>query len=66
MGKGGHCQVPCGIFDDPKLVADIREACATVRKAMEKGINGDAETTALTINQRSRWVTVKDAHCMQP
>jgi small subunit ribosomal protein S27Ae len=35
-GAGGHCQVPCGIFDDPKLVADVREACATVRKAMSK------------------------------
>ena len=32
--RGGHCQVPCGIFDDPKMVADIREACATIRKAM--------------------------------
>ena len=30
--RGGHCQVPCGIFDDPKLVAEIREACATIRK----------------------------------
>ena len=22
--RGGHCQVPCGIFDDPKLVAEIQ------------------------------------------
>ena len=21
--RGGHCQVPCGIFDDPKLVAEV-------------------------------------------
>ena len=26
--------MPCGIFDDPKLVAEIKEACATIRKAM--------------------------------
>ena len=32
--RGGHCQVPCGIFDDPKLVAEVQEACATIRKAM--------------------------------
>ena len=32
--RGGHCQVPCGIFDDPKLVAEINEACATIRKAI--------------------------------
>merc|ERR1712103_10393 len=32
--RGGHCQVPCGIFDDPKLASELREACATVEKAM--------------------------------
>lgn len=26
-------QVPCGIFDDPKLVADVKEAVATIKKA---------------------------------
>ena len=26
-------QVPCGIFDDPKLVADVNEAVATIKKA---------------------------------
>ena len=23
--RGGHCQVPCGIFDDPAMVASLRE-----------------------------------------
>ena len=32
--RRGHCQVPCGIFDDPKLVSEIEEGCATIRKAM--------------------------------
>merc|ERR1711877_113432 len=32
--RGGHCQVPCGIFDDPKLVAEVKEASATIRKMM--------------------------------
>ena len=26
-------EVPCGIFDDPKLVAELKEACATIKKA---------------------------------
>ena len=30
--RGGHCQVPCGIFDDPKTVAEVKEACSTIRK----------------------------------
>merc|ERR1712224_574343 len=32
--RGGHCQVPCGIFDDPAIVAEVSQACATIRKAM--------------------------------
>ena len=23
--RGGHCQVPCGIFDDPAIVAEIKQ-----------------------------------------
>jgi hypothetical protein len=61
--------VPCGIFDDPKLVADVREACATIRKAMEKGslalaAGGGAALDPNQFNQSSRWTTVKDHHCM--
>jgi len=27
--RGGHCQVPCGIFDDPAIVAEIKQAAGT-------------------------------------
>jgi ubiquitin-small subunit ribosomal protein S27Ae len=62
--RGGHCQVPCGIFDDPKLVAEVKEACATVRKAMVQ-INEltTAGLTAQSINQITRWVNTKEEHC---
>lgn len=29
-------QVPCGIFDDPAIVAEIKQACETIRKSMVK------------------------------
>ena len=32
-----HCSlvsVPCGIFDDPAIVAEIKQAAETIRKAM--------------------------------
>jgi len=64
--RGGHCQVPCGIFDDPKLVADIREALATVRKAtVQIGIlSADLSTSsAQAFNQITRWVMTKEEHC---
>jgi len=62
--RGGHCQVPCGIFDDPATVAEITEACATIRKSMVQ-INELAEKdckTALDYNQMTRWINTKEEH----
>jgi large subunit ribosomal protein L40e/small subunit ribosomal protein S27Ae/ubiquitin C len=33
--RGGHCQVPCGIFDDPAMVAEIKQHAATIRYEMD-------------------------------
>jgi large subunit ribosomal protein L40e/small subunit ribosomal protein S27Ae/ubiquitin C len=60
--RGGHCQVPCGIFDDPKLVATIREACATIRKAMVQINELSANMTPQNFNQMTRWVNTKEEH----
>merc|ERR1711972_743066 len=61
--RGGHCQVPCGIFDDPKLVADLKEAVATITKAMVQINELRATLNALNINQMTRWVNTKEEHC---
>merc|ERR1712083_649852 len=60
--RGGHCQVPCGIFDDPKLVADIKEAIATIKKAQVQINELSANLNALNINQMTRWVNTKEEH----
>jgi len=60
--RGGHCQVPCGIFDDPALVAKIKEACATIRKAMVQINELSADFSALKFNQMTRWVNTKEEH----
>jgi len=60
--RGGHCQVPCGIFDDPKLVAEIKEAIATIKKAMVQINDLSKEMNALNINQMTRWVNTKEEH----
>jgi len=63
-GRGGHCQVPCGIFDDPKLVADVLETVATIKKAMNEMTRLSGEgLSALNINQITRWVNTKEEHC---
>jgi len=62
--RGGHCQVPCGIFDDPKLVAEIKEACTTIRKAMVQIKElAAAGLTAENLNQITRWINTKEDHC---
>ena len=58
----GHCQVPCGIFDDPARVSELKEDAATIRKAMvqiaELG-SGDAQS----FNQvRRRYTSVHAVH----
>jgi len=59
---GGHCQVPCGIFDDPKLVAEVKEQCATIRKAIIQIGELHSKADALSFNQKVRWVNTKEEH----
>ena len=57
----GHCQVPCGIYDDPMRITLLREDAATIRKAvvsMQSLLKGPGNM--LVLNQSVRWVTVKE------
>jgi len=61
--RGGHCQVPCGIFDDPMIVAEIRQARATIRKAMVNITElSQTATDPQAFNQMTRWVNTKEEH----
>ena len=62
--QGGHCQVPCGIFDDPKLVAEIMEAVTTITKCAAQVTEIFAGTLdAKSFNQATRWTNTKEEHC---
>jgi len=63
--RGGHCQVPCGIFDDPAIVKEIEQACETIRKAMVQSneLHATLATTPLSMNQMVRWINTKEEHC---
>ena len=56
-----HCQVPCGIFDDPARVATLEEHAKTIRKAQ-----GQIKALSLKVgdplcfNQSVRWVMTKE------
>jgi ubiquitin len=62
--RGGHCQVPCGIFDDAATVAEIRQACETIRKSMVQTcqLHATIHTDPLSMNQMVRWITTKEEH----
>lgn len=57
-----HCQVPCGIYDDPARIATLREDAATIAKAIaglqDLAGKGDAQSW----NQAIRWTTTKEDH----
>ena len=64
-GLYGHCQVPCGIYDDAVRIVQIEEDIATIRKAMSmiKGLSGKSDSQSL--NQLIRWVNTKESHAVK-
>ena len=58
----GHCQVPCGIYDDAVRIVQIEEDIKTVRKAMSMINDLAGKSDAQSLNQISRWVSTKEAH----
>ena len=62
--RGGHCQVPCGIFDDPAMVAELQEHAATIRKAMVQSKDlHKGRVDIQEMNQIVRWINTKEDHC---
>ncbi|KAG7345487.1 nickel-containing superoxide dismutase [Nitzschia inconspicua] len=60
-----HCQVPCGIFDDPAMINELKQNCLTIRKAIVQAnsLHGHyVDTTPLNANQFIRWVMTKEEH----
>ncbi|MBN2449535.1 MAG: superoxide dismutase [Lentisphaeria bacterium] len=59
-----HCQVPCGIFDDPVRFALLNEHTVTIEKAMKQieELSADPKANA---NQITRWVLTKEEHAAQ-
>ena len=58
----GHCQVPCGIYDDAVRIVQIEEDITTIRKAMNKINDLAGNSDAQSLNQISRWVNTKEDH----
>jgi len=57
-----HCQVPCGIFDDAARIAELEENITTIGKAIKLINELSSKSDAQSVNQRTRWVMVKEQH----
>ena len=58
----GHCQVPCGIYDDAVRIVQIEEDITTIRKSMNMINDLAGKSDAQSLNPISRWVTTKESH----
>jgi len=56
-----HCQIPCGIYDDPARFDMIAEHITTIEKSM-KQITELSQGEKPDFNQIVRWVQNKDNH----
>jgi nickel superoxide dismutase len=56
-----HCQIPCGIYDDPARFGLMAEHITTIEKAMKTVIDLSSEKKP-DYNQLVRWVQNKDRH----
>ena len=56
-----HCQIPCGIYNDPMRFDMLNEEIATIEKSMNS-INQLSAEAKPNMNQIVRWVENKDTH----
>ena len=50
-----HCQVPCGIYDDPARIAQLLEDATTIEKAIAQLNELAGAHEAKGMNQAIRW-----------
>lgn len=58
----GHCQIPCGIYDDERVFSELYEHVDTIHKAVDVLSVSPNLEDPLAMQQFVRWVTNKDDH----
>jgi len=59
-----HCQIPCGIYDDPARFDKLSEHILTIEKSMLR-ITELSKEDKPDMNQLVRWIQNKDEHAHQ-
>ncbi len=61
-GVRAHCQIPCGIYDDPARIHAMLEDATTITKAINQINELSKSSNALSLNQATRWISTKEQH----
>jgi nickel superoxide dismutase len=56
-----HCEIPCGIYDDPARFTELREHITTIEKSIKKIVE-ISQSEHPDHNQLHRWVMNKEDH----
>jgi nickel superoxide dismutase len=63
MKAYSHCQIPCGIYDDPARLKLMDEHITTLEKSIGQMTElSGADRTPANTNQLVRWIDNKDRH----
>ena len=57
-----HCEVPCGIYGDDARFSAMSEDIYTIEKAMSSIDDLAKNSDAISANQLTRWVDMKEQH----
>lgn len=57
-----HCELPCGIYNDPARITALREDTATIDTSTNWILELAGKTDAQSVNQVARWVMNKENH----
>ena len=60
--NSAHCQVPCGIYDDPARFQGLLEDTKTIDKAIKSIADLSGKQDAESLNQLTRWINTKEDH----
>ena len=60
-----HCQLPCGIYDDPARLTQMQEDVTTIAKASKLMNELAAKTDVQSRQQFTRWTMTKEKHAQQ-
>jgi nickel superoxide dismutase len=60
-----HCQIPCGIYDDPARFTALVEHLTTIEKSMKQINELSSGEPADHVNQLVRWVGNKETHAKE-